>query len=121
MKVKIFRLDSRNGFEDWLSAAKDNPDVEVDYILENPEITKRDERNRPSDDYYLHGTYDRNERFVERIGYWCYLGIIFDDGSICYNTPDMPYKEFIDYIDQCLKAGTAGIDQEYVDIEDLVF
>ena len=24
MKVKIFRLDSRNGFEDWLSAAKDN-------------------------------------------------------------------------------------------------
>lgn len=121
MKVKIFRLDSRNGFEDWLSDAKDNPNVEVDYVLENPEITKRDERNRPSDRYYLHGIYDSRERFIERIGYWNHMGIIFDDGSICYNTPDMTDEEFAKYIDQCLKAGTAVNEQEYVDIEDLVF
>lgn len=121
MKVKIFRLDPGAAFDDWLSAAKDNPDTETDYVLENPEILKLDERRRPSDRYYLHGIYDSRERFIERIGYWNYVGIIFDDGSICYNTPDMTDEEFAKYIDQCLKAGTAVNEQEYVDIEDLVF
>ena len=128
--IKIFRTDERDNFDDVLEELRNDPsDTPVDYILTNPVVNNIDEHGAETEYYYLHAMHIRsNDKFVERIGYWAYVFVIFQDGTYCYNEEPMTLddesveKDFAEKLARCIKAGTAsGVQEEYVDIDNIVF
>jgi len=139
MQVKVFREDSQNNFNQWLEKYRQDPTgVEVDWILEDPVVNRKDEigQIRQNDHhYYIHARCDEysGNKFNEFIGFYNFMAFIFEDGSICYNKESMSLNaderegirirtEYAQELDRCFRAGkgTEG-GLEYVDLDDIVF
>lgn len=127
MKIKIYRSTNKDDFGEFLRDYDSNPDVAQFDIddLEDPTVNHFDMDDEESEYYYLHGTiaYD-NTHLIERIGYWRYVFIEFEDGSyLCSN--ELSSKEacdaFAEKLIGCLKAGSAGNTEEYVDLDSIIF
>jgi len=131
MKIKIFRTDNYNCYEERLEEYKKDPaSMKFDFILDNVVVNTLNHIHREDEDgdYYIHSkvieegkdTWDSDE-FVERIGYWEYLLIMFEDGTLLHDklVTDGDARAFAEKLIDGLRMGTAQ--EEYVDLDSIVF
>lgn len=133
MKIKIYRTDSYDYYEERLEEyEKDPASMAFDFIIDNVVVNTLDHTHKEDEDgdYYIHSkiietgedTWGVNE-FVERIGYWEYLLIMFEDGTLLHDKliTDGDAHAFAEKLIGCLRAGSADNTEEYVDLDDIVF
>ena len=131
MKIKIYRTDSYDYYEARLKEYEKNPaSMAFDFIMDNVVVNTLDYNKKEDEygDYYIHSkiveagedSWDGDE-FVERIGYWNYLIVMFEDGTLLHDTlsTDGDAHAFAEKLIDGLRMGTAQ--EEYVDLEDIVF
>lgn len=125
MKIKIFRTDFWDVFENWLNEYKKDPDPDnifFDWLLIDPYI------NRYHDRITIKGN-TRMGFFGEALEHFKYFGAIFEDGTYWYNDkpftglPDQLRDKYAAELEQCLKNNTGkyGGSDDYVELDDIVF
>ena len=131
MKIKIYRTDSHDYYKARLKEyEKDPASMAFDFIMDNVVVNTLDHYHKEDEDgdYYIHSkiietgedSWDSDE-FVERIGYWNFLIIMFEDGTLLHDVliTDGDAHAFAEKLINGLRMCTAQ--EEYVDLEDIVF
>lgn len=131
MKIKIYRTDSYDYYETRLKEyEKDPASMAFDFIMDNVVVNTLDYNHKEDEDgdYYIHSKIVEagedicdSDEFVERIGYWNYLVIMFEDGTLLHDklATDGDAHAFAEKLIDGLRTGIAQ--EEYVDLEDIVF